>query len=287
MSKYQAYPEYKDSGVEWLRSIPSHWEAKPLKFICTYNDEVIADSTRQDVELEYVDIGSVSVLSGISHVETIIFGEAPSRARRIVRDGDVIVSTVRTYLDDQLQETIYQFEHKDGVVVRINHKEGNGSKSEKLAAALKTSQPIIIVTIQTFPFVIKAIENSTSLKERRYAVIADEAHSSQTGTTAGKLKEVLMKEEAGEIEPSSEDTINAMVAARSGSSNLSYYAFTATPKPKTIELFGRLPNPDLPASKQNKPEAYHIYSMRQAIEEGFILDVLKNYTNYKCSGQEL
>ncbi|MDE9448753.1 hypothetical protein KKJ04_25425, partial [Xenorhabdus bovienii] len=64
-------------------------------------------------------------------------------------------------------------------------------------------------------------------------------------------------------------------------SNLSYYAFTATPKPKTIELFGRLPNPDLPASKQNKPEAYHIYSMRQAIEEGFILDVLKNYTNYK------
>ncbi|MBD2810866.1 restriction endonuclease subunit S [Xenorhabdus sp. Vera] len=99
MSKYQAYPEYKDSGVEWLGDIPSHWEAKPLKFICTYNDEVIADSTRQDVELEYVDIGSVSVLSGISHVETITFGEAPSRARRIVRDGDVIVSTVRTYLE--------------------------------------------------------------------------------------------------------------------------------------------------------------------------------------------
>ncbi len=193
----------------------------------------------------------------------------------------VIVVTDRTVLDDQLQETIYQFEHKDGVVVRINHKEGNGSKSEKLAAALETSQPIIIVTIQTFSFVIKAIENSTNLKERRYAVIADEAHSSQTGSTAGKLKEVLMKEDAGEIEPSSEDAINAMVAARSGSANLSYYAFTATPKAKTIELFGRRPHPDLPASKQNKPEAYHIYSMRQAIEEGFILDVLKNYTNYK------
>ncbi|HFF2654616.1 TPA: type I restriction endonuclease subunit R, partial [Acinetobacter nosocomialis] len=173
-------------------------------------------------------------------------------------------------------------EHADGVVGRINNKEGDGSKSEKLAKALETSQPIIIVTIQTFPFVLRAIENSTNLKQRRYAVIADEAHSSQSGSTARQLKEVLMLEEREEdAELSSEDILDAVVAARKGSNNLSYYAFTATPKDKTLQLFGRVPNPELPPSKQNKPEAFHVYSMRQAIEEGFILDVLKNYTNYK------
>lgn len=196
----------------------------------------------------------------------------------------VIVVTDRTVLDDQLQDTIYQFEHADGVVGRINNKEGDGSKSEKLASALENSQPIIIVTIQTFPFVLKAIENSVSLKLRKYAVIADEAHSSQSGSTARQLKEVLMTEEADdEVVLSSEDILDATVAARRGSTNLNYYAFTATPKAKTLELFGRRPNPLEPASKTNKPEAFHVYSMRQAIEEGFILDVLKNYTNYKVA----
>ncbi|WP_218397581.1 type I restriction endonuclease subunit R [Alteromonas lipotrueae] len=198
----------------------------------------------------------------------------------------VIVVTDRTVLDDQLQDTIYQFEHADGVVGRINNKEGDGSKSEKLAQALETSQPIIIVTIQTFPFVLRAIENSTSLKQRSYAVIADEAHSSQSGSTARQLKEVLMTDEADDdTELTSEDILDATIAARRGSANLNYYAFTATPKAKTLELFGRLPNPDMPASKQNKPEAFHVYSMRQAIEEGFILDVLKNYTNYQVAYQ--
>ncbi len=207
-------------------------------------------------------------------------------------DGDkqfhsVIVITDRTVLDDQLQDTIYQFEHADGVVGKINRKEGDGSKSEQLASALVNSQPIIIVTIQTFPFVLKAIEDSSVLKSRRYAIIADEAHSSQTGSTARQLKEVLVsgdtENNAAENDAplSSEDILDATLAARRSSPNLSYYAFTATPKPKTIELFGRLPNPDLPAASNNLPAAYHVYSMRQAIEEGFILDVLKNYTNYK------
>lgn len=196
----------------------------------------------------------------------------------------VIVVTDRTVLDDQLQDTIYQFEHADGVVGRINNKEGDGSKSEKLAAALENSQPIIIVTIQTFPYVLRAIENSVSLKQRKYAVIADEAHSSQSGSTARQLKEVLMTEEADDdVMLSSEDILDATMAARKNSNNLNYYAFTATPKAKTLELFGRLPNPDEPASKTNKPQAYHVYSMRQAIEEGFILDVLKNYTSYQVA----
>ncbi|WP_067582970.1 type I restriction endonuclease subunit R [Endozoicomonas ascidiicola] len=204
----------------------------------------------------------------------------------------IIVVTDRTVLDDQLQDTIYQFEHADGVVGRINRKEGDGSKSEKLAAALENAQPIIIVTIQTFPHVLDAIENSASLKKRRYGVIADEAHSSQTGATARKLKEVLMLEatEGEDDQPmSSEDILDATIIARKGSANLNYYAFTATPKAKTLELFGRLPDPTQAASEsssqKNVPEAFHVYSMRQAIEEGFILDVLKNYTNYQVAYQ--
>lgn len=196
----------------------------------------------------------------------------------------VIVVTDRTVLDDQLQETISQFTSVEGVVGRINRNEGDGSKSEKLAAALESSQPIIIVTIQTFPYVLKAIENSVSLKDRNYAIIADEAHSSQTGSTARQLKEVLMVDAKGdEEELSTEDILDAAVASRRASGNLSYLAFTATPKTKTLELFGRLPKPNEPPSRTNKPEAYHVYSMRQAIEEGFILDVLKNYTNYKVA----
>ncbi|MEH6629605.1 MAG: DEAD/DEAH box helicase family protein [Halopseudomonas aestusnigri] len=199
--------------------------------------------------------------------------------------NSVIIVTDRTVLDEQLQDTIYQFEHVDGVVGRINRKEGEGSKSEKLAAALESSQAIIIVTIQTFPFVLKAIENSVSLKERNYAVIADEAHSSQTGATARQLKEVLMIDSKGDDDAplSADDILDAAIASRRTSTNLSYFAFTATPKTKTLELFGRLPNPEEPPSEENKPKAYHVYTMRQAIEEGFILDVLKNYTSYKVA----
>ncbi|MFK8078383.1 MAG: type I restriction endonuclease subunit R [Granulosicoccus sp.] len=202
----------------------------------------------------------------------------------------VIIVTDRTVLDDQLQDTIYQLEHVDGVVGRINRKEGEGSKSDKLATALERSQPIIIVTIQTFPFVLKAIENTVSLKERNYAIIADEAHSSQTGSTARQLKEVLMKDSSdhasdGDADLSADDVLNEIIASRRASPNLSYFAFTATPKAKTLELFGRCPDPTEPPSKTNKPEAFHVYSMRQAIEEGFILDVLKNYTSYKVAYQ--
>ncbi|MEM6795696.1 MAG: DEAD/DEAH box helicase family protein, partial [Acidobacteriota bacterium] len=198
----------------------------------------------------------------------------------------VLVVTDRTVLDDQLQDTIYQFEHAEGVVGRINRSEGQGSKSEKLADALEKSQPIVIVTLQTFPHVLNAIEHSVSLKQRRYAIIADEAHSSQSGSTARQLKAVLTSEalsDDGDVELSAEDLLNASVASRRATPNISYYAFTATPKSKTLELFGRLPNPDEPPSRTNRPEAFDVYSMRQAIEEGYILDVLKNYTNYKVA----
>lgn len=99
MSRYKAYAEYKDSGVEWLGLVPQHWNARQLKFLCTCNDEVLGESIHSEYEIEYIDIGSVSASEGISKTETMLFSGAPSRARRIVRDGDVIISTVRTYLE--------------------------------------------------------------------------------------------------------------------------------------------------------------------------------------------
>src|SRR5450830_423503 len=99
MSRYKAYPEYKDSGVEWLGLVPQHWNSRQLKFLCTCNDDVLAESMPPEYEIEYIDIGSVSASEGISKTETMLFSGAPSRARSVVRDGDVIISTVRTYLE--------------------------------------------------------------------------------------------------------------------------------------------------------------------------------------------
>jgi type I restriction enzyme R subunit len=198
----------------------------------------------------------------------------------------VIVITDRTVLDSQLQDTIYQFDHNEGMIARVNREEAQGSKSSQLAGELKASTSIIIVTIQTFPHVLEAIRKDSTLAGRSFAVIADEAHSSQTGTTARKLREVLMSEQLGDDEElDSEDILRLSLEARKGSKNISYFAFTATPKGKTLELFGRCPDPESPASDENKPEAFHVYSMRQAIEEGFILDVLQNYTSYRVAYQ--
>ncbi|MEZ9558811.1 type I restriction endonuclease subunit R [Vibrio splendidus] len=198
----------------------------------------------------------------------------------------VIVITDRTVLDSQLQDTIYQFDHNEGMIARVNREEAQGSKSSQLAGELKASTSIIIVTIQTFPHVLDAIRKDSTLSGRSFAVIADEAHSSQTGTTARKLREVLMAEQLdGNEELDSEDMLRLSLEARKGSNNISYFAFTATPKGKTLELFGRRPDLDEPASDTNKPLPFHVYSMRQAIEEGFILDVLQNYTSYRVAYQ--
>jgi type I restriction enzyme R subunit len=184
----------------------------------------------------------------------------------------VVVVTDRRVLDTQLQNTIYQFEHKGGVVERID------KHSKQLATALESGTPIIITTLQKFPFVTEKIGK---LPSRRYAIIADEAHSSQTGEASRTLKEVLAvnsleEAEVADAEPTdeTEDAIEAVMRSRGRQKNLSFFAFTATPKAKTLEIFGR---PD----SEGKPVAFHLYSMRQAIEERFILDVLKNYTTYK------
>ncbi|WP_289140230.1 DEAD/DEAH box helicase family protein [uncultured Pseudomonas sp.] len=195
----------------------------------------------------------------------------------------VIVITDRTVLDKQLQDTIYQFEHAQGVVKQINRETSSQSKSEQLAEALAEQTRIIIVTIQTFPALFDALDKYPKLASGRYAVIADEAHSSQTGSSASKLKQILGSDALEGEEVSAEELLDAAVQARQPNERISYYAFTATPKAKTLELFGRPADPNLPASSSNKPEAFHLYSMRQAIEEGFILDVLRNYTTYSTA----
>lgn len=195
----------------------------------------------------------------------------------------VIVITDRTVLDRQLQDAIFQFEHKHGFVQRI--RDEDGTKSKQLIEALSTAAPIIIVTLQTVPFVLEAMRSAHALKDRHFAVIVDEAHSSMTGASATRLKQVLGSGDVplDDDEVSAEDLLLAEQAGRKLPSNTSFFAFTATPKAKTIELFGTLPDPSRPPADDNRPAPFHVYTMQQAIEEGYILDVLQNYTPYKLA----
>jgi type I restriction enzyme R subunit len=219
--------------------------------------------------------GKSNSIAWIAHQLASLYDEEGSKLF-----NSVVVVTDRTVLDSQLQDTIYQFEHAHGVVRPITRDVGSQSKSEQLADALAEQTRIIIVTIQTFPALFDALDKRPDLAEGRYAVIADEAHSSQTGSSASKLKAILGTDPPDGEEISAEELMDAAVAARKPTERISYYAFTATPKAKTLELFGRPPDPQQEPSAANKPEPFHLYSMRQAIEEGFILDVLKNYTTY-------
>ena len=190
----------------------------------------------------------------------------------------VLVVSDRTVLDAQLQEAIFDFERTTGVVATITNE--HGSKSAQLGQALKDGKKIIVCTIQTFPFALQEVQKLAATEGKCFAVIADEAHSSQTGEAAAKLKQLLSAEEWADLQDGGEIDTEALLAAqmeaRTGVKGLTYVAFTATPKQKTLELFGH-PGPD------GLPEPFHVYSMRQAIEEGFILDVLKNYTTYKLA----
>ncbi|MGJ7529051.1 type I restriction endonuclease subunit R [Variovorax sp. GB1P17] len=193
----------------------------------------------------------------------------------------VLVVSDRTVLDAQLQEAIFDFERTTGVVASITNE--HGSKSAQLGQALKDGKKIIVCTIQTFPFALQEVQRLAATEGKRFAVIADEAHSSQTGEAAAKLKQLLSAQEWAELQDGGEVDTEALLAAQmearaggSGNGSLTYVAFTATPKAKTLELFGRK-GPD------GLPQPFHVYSMRQAIEEGFILDVLKNYTSYKLA----
>ncbi len=197
----------------------------------------------------------------------------------------VLVVSDRHVIDTQLQEAVFDFARTVGVVEVITNKEG--SKSSKLAAALSGDKKIVVVTIQTFPFAIEAVRQLAATEGKRFAVIADEAHSSQAGEAASKLKLVLSAEELAEIadggEVNGEDILAAQMAARADDRGITFVAFTATPKNKTMELFGTRPDPTRKPGPDNVPAPFHVYSMRQAIEEKFILDVLQNYTPYSLA----
>ncbi|UYO54622.1 type I restriction endonuclease subunit R [Rhodopseudomonas palustris] len=197
----------------------------------------------------------------------------------------IIVISDRNVIDAQLQDALFDFQRTTGVVATI--KSEGASKSGQLADALAGGKKIIVCTIQTFPFALEEVRKLAATEGKRFAVIADEAHSSQTGSAAAKLKQVLSAEELQELEDggevSSEDVLAAQMAARANDKGITYVAFTATPKAKTLQLFGRPPKPDQPVGEGNLPAPFHVYSMRQAIEEGFILDVLKNYTPYRLA----
>ena len=201
-----------------------------------------------------------------------------------VYDGVIVVSD-RRVLDGQLSRAVAGLASKAGQFVSVTHEAGE-SKSKQLTDALTKGEAIIGVTLQTFPFALEALRSSPTLASRNYAVIADEAHSSQSGEAAKKLREVLAGADAPrpsdddpDAQVDTEDVLACLMAARADQATISFFAFTATPKGKTLELFGR---PD-PAT--GKPAPFDLYSMKQAIEEGFILDVLQNYLTYDLAFQ--
>ncbi|MDY2663852.1 MAG: type I restriction endonuclease [Bariatricus massiliensis] len=187
----------------------------------------------------------------------------------------VVIVTDRRVLDSQLQNTVYQFDHVEGVVVKID------KNAKQLKEAIENDAGIIITTLQKFPVIYKAV-NATN---KRFAIIVDEAHSSQTGDAAKKLKRALadteeILKEYAEMEAQEEatrkddeDRMLDELAAQGHQDNLSFFAFTATPKGKTLNMFGW-------KDEEGVYHPFHIYSMRQAIEEHFILDVLRNYMTY-------
>lgn len=215
--------------------------------------------------------GKSNSIAWLAHQLSTLYNERDER----VFDS-IIVITDRRILDKQLQRTIRQFEPTLGIVENID------TTSRKLQQALESGKTIIVTTLQKFPVIANEIK---SLPGKRFAIIIDEAHSSQSGSSTDGLKKVLSVsslEQAEQQEQSEqeqledgEDLVVREVKTHGQHANLSYFAFTATPKPKTLELFGT-------RQADGSYQAFSLYTMRQAIEEGFILDVLQNYTTYKA-----
>ena len=187
-------------------------------------------------------------------------------ADQIIFDN-VIIVTDRVVVDRQLQKAIVGMEHKSGLIRVMDEK----CTSSDLASALKGNTKIIATTIQKFPYVVGMV---SGLKNKRFAVIIDEAHSSTAGKNMAAVTKTLGADEDDGEEHDTEDMISREISRYGKQDNVSVFAFTATPKATTIQLFGRL-------NDKGQREAFHLYSMKQAIEEGFILDVLQNYTTYQ------
>lgn len=246
-------------------------------------NRMIADAKANGAGMQYLcehsaGSGKTSTIAWTAH-DLIRLRRDDGRA---IFDG-VIIVTDRTVLDSQLQDAVKQIDHQFGVIAAIDRMQSGRPKSQQLAEELLKGTPIIVVTIQTFPYAMEAIVTEEKLRDRHYAVIIDEAHASQTGTNAAKLQAALALSSQGDMaDMSVEDLLAALQKARVRPSNISHFAFTATPKHSTLMLFGRTPDGGRPG-KDNLPRAFHRYRMRQAIEEGFILDVLEGYTPYQTA----
>jgi type I restriction enzyme R subunit len=247
-------------------------------------NEMIADARKNGPGMQYLaehsaGSGKTSTISWTAH--DLI------KLRRDNGDAvfnSAIIVTDRTVLDNQLRDAVKQIDHQFGVIDAIDRKKSSKSKSKQLAEALMIGTPIIIVTIQTFPYAMEAIVTEKALKDKSFAVIIDEAHASQTGSTAAKLQTALSMSGKGKMAALTvEELLAELQKSRSRPKNISYFAFTGTPKHSTLMLFGRPADPSRPASKDNLPQPFHQYPMRQAIEEGFIKDVLTGYVPYKTA----
>ncbi len=224
-------------------------------------DDVLENGTSQNYLIQHsAGSGKTYSIAWLAHRLASLHNEQ----NKIIFDNIVII-TDRIVVDRQLQDAVKSIEHKSGVIRVMDDK----CNSSDLATALKGNTKIIVTTIQKFPYIVSEVSN---LKKKKFAVIIDEAHSSTAGKDMIAVSKTLG---AGEIqdEVSTEDLIVEEINKHGKQVNVSVFAFTATPKPTTLNLFGRV-------NSKGQREAFHIYSMKQAIEEGFILDVLQNYTTY-------
>lgn len=270
---HEAYPEatpiyHSDRGVQYTRAV---FKAKLESFGMTQSMSRVS---------RCIDNGPCEQYQGqLKEIISVLYPRVKTKEEMIEAIfNSVIVVTDRTVLDAQLQETISGFDHTLGSVETI----GEGKNSQDLKNAINAGLRIIVTTLQKFPVIYEEVDKANG---RNYAVVVDEAHSSQTGTAALKLKSALADtedalREYAAIEGKAEDEIDAddrlikEMFAHGKHKNLSFFAFTATPKDKTLEMFGT-------EHLDGSFHPFHIYSMRQAIEEGFILDVLQNYMTYE------
>ena len=278
------YVEKKD-----VVDLKGNWSKKETLIFPRYHqwesvNAMIADSRANGPGMQYLadqsaGSGKTSTISWMAHDLVKL-----RRDNGEAIFNSVIIVTDRNVLDSQLQDAVKQIDHQFGVIAAIDRQKSSKSKSKQLAEALLANTPIIVVTIQTFPYAMEAIVTEKSLKDKSFAVIIDEAHASQTGSTAAKLQAALSMSGKGKMSTLTvEELLEELQKSRVRPKNISYYAFTGTPKHSTLMLFGRPADPSRPASKTNLPQAFRRYPMRQAIEEGFILDVLKGYVPYKTA----
>ena len=273
--------------------ITTHKQLFPRYHQWDVTTKIIADVKKNGVGQRYLiehsaGSGKTETISWVAH-ELIRLRE--DNGEKLF--SSVIVVTDRLSLDENIKKTIKQLKKTVGLIEMIGGDETHktsGAKSKQLAEALKDKREIVVVTLETFPYAMEAIANEKKLEGCNFAVLIDEAHNSQEGSMSGKMKQALkMASESKENKNDAvtdEDVVNAYFemqqANRVMPNNVSFFAFTATPKAETKTIFGR-PGKKLDKDGNTIPESFHLYPMRQAIEEGYILDVLLGYMPYQTA----